>query len=133
MAVNVGAGVSQPSDPIGTAASIGSAHLAANEPHGSRTTMPIDTRTGTQTLASGDKGHMLTSTDASDTTYTVPTGQFGGTEVVGIRQGAAGAIIVAAGAGMTNLGTVTTTAGPGADLFVHFQSATTYYVDGNAI
>lgn len=132
MTVNIAAFGGQAADPAGTAASLLSAHVAANDPHASRTTLPIDSRTGAQTLAATDRGHVLTSTDATAQTYTVPANVFGAGDVVYIRQGGAGQVTLSAGASMVLDGTVRSTAQQGAAISVHFQSATEAWIDGNA-
>jgi hypothetical protein len=135
MAIKGAASVGLPADPAGTASSLVGAHVAANDPHGSRTTLPIDSRTGNQTLAATDRGHVLTSGDASGVTYTVPANVCATGDVLYIRQGGTGTVTVAAGASASPAPgvTVTQTAGQGALISIHFQSATTYTIDGNAV
>lgn len=131
MAVVGANGISQFADPVGTAALLMSNHVSSNEPHGSRTTMPIDPRTGPQTLAATDKGHTVTSGDSGDVVYTVPSGVFGAGDVVYVRQGGAGVITFAGAA--TNLGTKTQTAELRGLAIIHFQSASTYDLDGDVV
>jgi hypothetical protein len=84
----------------------------------------------TYTLALADANNIVTTTNASTVTVTVPASVFGAGDNITVLQDAAGQVVFAAGSGVTIVSTGATTAAP--KIRAAYAGATVYYKTGGA-
>jgi hypothetical protein len=84
----------------------------------------------TYTLALADANNIVTTTNATGVTVTVPASVFGAGDNITILQDAAGQVTFAAGSGVTIVSTGATTAAP--KIRAAYAGATVYYKTGGA-
>jgi hypothetical protein len=84
----------------------------------------------TYTLALADANNIVTTTNASSVTVTVPASVFSAGDNITILQDAAGQVTFAAGSGVTIVSTGATTAAP--KIRAAYAGATVYYKTGGA-
>jgi hypothetical protein len=84
----------------------------------------------TYTLALADANNIVTTTNTSGVTVTVPASVFGAGDNITILQDAAGQVTFAAGSGVTIVSTGATTAAP--KIRAAYAGATVYYKTGGA-
>jgi hypothetical protein len=84
----------------------------------------------TYTLALADANNIVTTTNASTVTVTVPASVFSAGDNITILQDAAGQVVFAAGSGVTIVSTGATTAAP--KIRAAYAGATVYYKTGGA-
>lgn len=84
----------------------------------------------TYTLALADANNVVTTTNASTTTVTVPASVFAAGDNITILQEGAGQVVFAAGSGVTIVSTGATTAAP--VIRARYAGATVYYKTGGA-
>jgi hypothetical protein len=84
----------------------------------------------TYTLALADANNVVTTTNASTVTVTVPASVFSAGDNITVLQDAAGQVVFAAGSGVTIVSTGATTAAP--KIRAAYAGATVYYKTGGA-
>ena len=104
--------------------------LAGGYPLAKQRSTTSTTSGATYTLALTDANNVVTTTNTSGITVTVPASVFGAGDQITVIQDAAGQVTFAAGSGVTIVSTGTTTAAP--KIRAAYAGATVYYKTGGA-